>query len=142
MLLFSRYICFSECSFDRPRAVDCNAGNRNATRTAFSIYATQTAGSDHDVHDNKIAIARSDRPESMFACNQIPPFDDGNCDGKTNFELFDEMVVHMYRENARDYGIHETCKRRVNRFCDNTISPPIIVVLMFNYKCVLSRADN
>jgi len=126
---------FFRMLFDRPRAVDCNADNRNATRTAFSIYATQTASYDnHGVHDNKIAIARSDRPESMFACNQIPPFDDGNCDGKTNFELFDEMVIHMYCENARDYGIHETCKRGIKRIC-NIISLSIIVVLTSNYEC-------
>lgn len=71
----------------------------------------QTAGYGHDVHDNKIAIARSDRSESMFACNQILSLGDGNCNGKTNFELFDEMMVHMYRGNARDYGIHGTGER-------------------------------
>lgn len=80
----------------------------------------------------------------MFACNQIPPLGGGNCNGKTNFELFDEMVVHMYRENARDYGIHGTRERGINKICDNThetISSPIIVVLTSNYECVTLRVE-
>lgn len=118
VITFEIHVFFLKYSFDRSRTVDCNA-NTNATRTTFSIYAAQTVDYDHDVHDNK--IVRSNRPESMFACNQIPPLGDGNCDGKTNFEFFDEMEVHMYRGNVLIMGFIELIK-------EGSIKPVIIRV--------------
>jgi len=77
----------------------------------------------------------------MFARNHIPPFGDGNCDGKTNFGLFDgiggdDRSAYTYRGNARDYRIDGKLKER-------SIEAAIIrhavydIDVMLYYECVL-----
>lgn len=101
-------------------AVNYTAGNRNATRNGLSIYAAQTDRLyDRDIHDNKIAVARSDRPESMFARNQIPR----SATAIATVKLISGFStafgdVYMYRGNARDYGIDGNLKKSIDRGSD------------------------
>lgn len=78
---------------DRLRPADyIEPGNRNAMgeglgETGVAIYVAPTTTTRSRGYTIIKSQSCSDRPESMFARNQIPRYGDGNCDAKTNFVL-------------------------------------------------------